>query len=328
MTSAVIIRETACAKINLYLRVGARRPDGFHDVLTLMRRVSLADTLKCTFAKAENTSVHVMTEGADTSLPTGADNLAARGVLAVLQAAKATASVTVRLQKNIPTAAGLGGGSSDAAAAMRAANRFLGGRFTDAGLECMAASIGSDVPFFITGRTALCYGHGECLAPVPSAFDGGCVILAGREPSATAAAYAALDAARAGIASENAAAPSASAQNDPPSPAFDRPGYSSTAAEENGSGKAEAFFARFLPHPDFSRFSPADLYNDFEAPVSRLCPSVPLHLAALRDVGAISAAMSGSGSATFGLFPTADTAEKAAEVLRGQGFTAFSAALL
>ena len=82
------------------------------------------------------------------------------------------------------------------------------------------------------------------------------------------------------------------------------------------------------PLPDFTRFSPADLYNDFEAPVSRLCPSVPLHLAALREAGAIAAAMSGSGSATFGLFPSLVEAESAAAALRDKGFTVFAVALL
>lgn len=324
MTPTVTLCETACAKINLYLRVGVRRPDGFHDILTLMRGVSLSDTLTCTFQKADETRVSVMAEGADTPLPADEHNLAARGILAVLTAAGETAAVTVRLQKRIPTAAGLGGGSSDAAAAMRAANRWLGGRFSDTELEQMAAAIGSDVPFFVTGQTALCSGRGELLTPVPAAFDGACVILAGREPSATAAAYAALDAARHREARDGSA-PDTRKENSHTAPVRELCPVSDGTAKTEAENTVNTVTP---PLPDFTRFSPADLYNDFEAPVSRLCPSVPLHLAALREVGATAAAMSGSGSATFGLFPSLAEAESAAAVLDGKGYTAFAAALL
>lgn len=324
MTPTVTLCETACAKINLYLRVGARRPDGFHDILTLMRGVSLSDILTCTFQKADETRVSVTVEDADAPLPADECNLAARGILAVLTAAGETAAVTVRLQKRIPTAAGLGGGSSDAAAAMRATNRWLGGRFSDTELEQMAAAIGSDVPFFVTGQTALCSGRGELLTPVPAAFDGACVILAGREPSATAAAYAALDAARHREACDGPI-PDTRKENSHTAPVRKLCPVSDRTAETQSQSTADTAVPSL---PDFTRFSSADIHNDFEAPVSRLCPSVPLHLAALCEVGATAAAMSGSGSATFGLFPSLTEAESAASSLRDKGFTAFAATLL
>lgn len=278
--------EKAHAKINLYLAVGQKRADGFHDICTYMRCVSLADDLTCTFLPAEETHVCVAIEGAAVALPADEHNLAAQGALAVLKAAGVTAQVTIRLVKRIPSAAGLGGGSSDAAAAMRAANRYLQGRYTEAQLEALAADIGSDVPFFVTGQPALCRGRGELLTPLTPAFDGWCVLVPGAEPSATGPAYAALDRAR------------------------------------STSGKEAP-----LP-PDFTRFLPCDIHNDFEAPVSALCPSVSRHLALLCKAGAQAAAMSGSGSAVFGLFSTEAHAVKAAAELAGQGIPGVQVARL
>lgn len=271
------ICEKAHAKINLYLAVGQKRADGFHDICTYMRRISLADDLTCTFLPAEETHGCVATEGAAVDLPADEHNLAAQGAMAVLKAAGVTAQVTIRLVKRIPSAAGLGGGSSDAAAAMRAANRYLQGRYTDAQLQALAADIGSDVPFFITGQPAVCRGRGEILTPLAPAFEGWCVLVPGAEPSATGTAYAALDRARL------------------------------TSGMETP------------PLPDFTCFLPRDIHNDFEAPVSALCPSVPRHLAMLRRAGAQTVAMSGSGSAVFGLFSTEKHAVQAATQLVGQG---------
>ncbi len=152
----------APAKINLTLEVIRRRPDGFHEVTLLLQTVTLFDAL--TLEEAPEVTL----ECSDASLM-GPDNLVLRAAHLLREATGTAKGARMSLEKEIPTAAGLGGGSSDAAAALRGLNRLWGLGLPLAELEALGANLGSDVPFFLHGGAALCLGRGERIEPLPPA---------------------------------------------------------------------------------------------------------------------------------------------------------------
>jgi 4-diphosphocytidyl-2-C-methyl-D-erythritol kinase len=146
------------AKVNLYLKVVGRRPDGYHDLVTVMQPLSLADELILTLEGAD-----IVLECDRPDLPVDQGNLAVRAALAFQEAAGQRFGLHLRLTKKIPVAAGLGGGSSDAAAVLRGLN-ILRGRPLDKGrLQQVARSLGADVPFFLLEGPALGQGIGDRL---------------------------------------------------------------------------------------------------------------------------------------------------------------------
>jgi len=150
----------APAKLNLSLRVLGRRADGFHEIDTLMVKLSgLHDLIEIAPAK----SFAFMCD--DVTLPSDEDNLVIKAVRAYEKAAGITCKLAVTLKKNIPHGAGLGGGSSDAAATLSGLDQFHDGKLGPARLHELAAMLGSDVPFFLTPGAARCTGRGEILAP-------------------------------------------------------------------------------------------------------------------------------------------------------------------
>jgi len=154
------ITVTAPAKINLSLRVIGKRSDGFHEVDTLMTPVpGLFDTL--TFTEAETYSLTCDVAG----IPTDESNLITKATLLFEKLSKKSCLAHIHLEKRIPHGAGLGGGSSDAAATLRAWNEWHGGPLNDATLHEAAATLGSDVPFFLNATTARATGRGEILTP-------------------------------------------------------------------------------------------------------------------------------------------------------------------
>ncbi len=154
--------ELAPAKINLVLRVGPRRTDGYHEVYTLMTRVDLADSL--TLARAARTVVEC--PGLE-----GGDTLVTRALAAFVEVVgteRVPGGFHACVTKKVPAGAGLGGGSSDAAAALRGANRLSGSPLGAGELAAIAATIGSDVPFFLGPARAIARGRGVLLAPGPA----------------------------------------------------------------------------------------------------------------------------------------------------------------
>ncbi len=156
-----VLTFTCPAKVNLYLKVVRRRPDGYHDLVTIMQPISLADELR----------LHLQAEGltcecSRPDLPRDAGNLAVRAVLAFQQATGQHFGVHVELRKHIPVAAGLGGGSSNAAGVLRALNEATGTPLTPARLAEVARTLGADVPFFLLDGPALARGIGDRLTPV------------------------------------------------------------------------------------------------------------------------------------------------------------------
>ncbi len=162
--SDTTVHLEAFAKVNLLLRVLAREEDGYHTLETLFARISLADEVVA--ERREGRGVTLDVSGADTGPP--ADNLALRAAEAVLQATGQRFAVHLTLAKYIPVRAGLGGGSSDAAAALEAVNRLAGNAVPRHELLQLAARLGSDVPFFLSGGPlALAWGRGERLLRLP-----------------------------------------------------------------------------------------------------------------------------------------------------------------
>lgn len=150
----------AFAKINLDLRVLYKRPDQFHELRTIFQTISLADRLDIRFTPSRRTSIHV------TSNVEIADNLVIRATEACL---RASGRVEIHLEKNIPIGAGLGGGSSDAAAVLVALPVLSGTNLAPERMMEIAAELGSDVPFFLLGGTAVALGRGAELYPVADA---------------------------------------------------------------------------------------------------------------------------------------------------------------
>jgi 4-diphosphocytidyl-2-C-methyl-D-erythritol kinase len=178
------IEVLAPAKVNLFFEVLSRRDDGFHEIETLMAPISVYDTLvfessplgkvslsarwitgiprlMAEVPSAESSTTHVFGD-----LPQGEENLAVRAIRLLAQRAGTNCGAKLQLIKRIPAAAGLGGGSSDAAAALLAANLAWRLGWSTDQLAVVAAEIGSDVPFFLTSRSAICRGRGERIDPI------------------------------------------------------------------------------------------------------------------------------------------------------------------
>jgi len=146
------------AKVNLFLKVLGKREDGYHDIATLMQRISLCDEMDISLRSRD---IRVRCPG--TSLPEDEGNIVYRAARLFLLRARSGQGVDITLRKKIPIEAGLGGGSSNAATTLLALNGLLGTPFGDGELMKMGAEIGADVPFFIFGRTAWAFGIGDRL---------------------------------------------------------------------------------------------------------------------------------------------------------------------
>ena len=193
VTPVSAVTARAPAKINLQLAVGPPRAHGYHDVVTVFHAVSLFDEV--TVTPAERNSVSVTGEGAD-SVPANGTNLAARAVTTLLGAvgpgAKDSPGVAIRISKRIPVAAGLAGGSADAAAALVACNELWRTGLSQAELCELAAGIGSDVAFGLVGGTAIGLGRGEQVTPALAAGTYHWVLAFATSGLSTPAVYAAL----------------------------------------------------------------------------------------------------------------------------------------
>ena len=181
--------EKPCAKVNITLAVGEKRPDGYHQVTSVMQRISLHDVLTVT-----RTESGIALTCTDPSLPSGPENLACRAAALFFRETGLSGGVSMALEKHIPSQAGLGGGSSDAASVLLALRRLYAPALPDEALETMAAALGSDVPFFICGGTQLATGRGEVLSPLPPLQGGWFVIVKPPESFSTPEMYRRLDA--------------------------------------------------------------------------------------------------------------------------------------
>jgi len=152
----------APAKTNLWLRVLGKREDGFYEIETRMVRLSLADHLRLKWRDDDSVVLHC----SDPALPTGEENLVIKAVRALEKHCGKVFAISIELEKKIPSGAGLGGGSSDAAAVLKAINELADLGMSEGELAGVGLTIGSDIPFFLYGGACDCRGRGEIVEPV------------------------------------------------------------------------------------------------------------------------------------------------------------------
>ena len=278
------VYERAYAKINLYLDVTGRREDGFHTLRSVMQTVGLYDAVAVEAVPAAAPSVTLSVRGRY-RVPVGPTNLASRAASLFMEEGGCPMRVRISLDKHIPVAAGLAGGSADAAAVLRALNRVTGNRMTGARLLELAATLGSDVPFCLLGHTRLCEGRGEIMQVLPPCPTLPIVIAPAPEWVSTPAAFAALD----GL-YENF-----------------------TSGGEHGDlpGMIDALCAK--NRDDVI----TKLYNIFEGAVLPTCPGASANREKLLALGARAVLMSGSGPTVFGVFDREEEAIAAAQEMQG-----------
>jgi 4-diphosphocytidyl-2-C-methyl-D-erythritol kinase len=155
-------RFRSFAKFNLYLAILGKRPDGYHEVDTVLQTVDLSDELQ--FEPLTESKIEVVCDLP--GVPSGPQNLVWQALALLRKRTRVAGGMRVRVRKQIPTQAGLGGGSSNAACALAAGNLLWGTGLRDEQLEQLAAHLGSDVPFFVRGGTQRCRGRGQRLTPV------------------------------------------------------------------------------------------------------------------------------------------------------------------
>ncbi len=265
------------AKINLTLEVSGKRPDGYHDLDSVAQVIDLADTLSISRADAGLIEVEADAPG----VPSGPQNLVYRACEAFLEATGIRAGARFTLRKRIPAQAGLGGGSSNAAAAVIGLNRLYGAGLAEDDLARIVARVGSDAPLFIYGGTVRMRGRGELVEPLPDAPGLHLLVVKPDVGVSTAWAYSELD--RLG--------------GRPPVGASDR---------------AEAAVRR----GDISALL-SSLHNDFDAVVAQAYTEVAEAERMLCETGAQRVMLCGSGSAVFGVFESREAALRAQDRLGG-----------
>lgn len=279
------VKRAAHAKINITLDVGPRRPDGYHNICSVMQTIGLHDTL--TVARAASPGVHLVITGEEGGgVPSDETNLVHKAAVRLQKIAAARgilpgseSGLQIELHKRIPSQAGLGGGSSDAAAALLAISELFGLHLSSARLTEIGAALGADVPFFLTGGTALAEGLGEQVTPLPPLTPAWpLVVVKPNVGVSTALAYAALDA----------------------------------VLGRTAGGATERWLA--------DRQTPA---NDFEAVILPAYPAVAAAFALLSQTAEVGESfkplLCGSGAALFLRTASRDAAERAAAQVRAAG---------
>jgi 4-diphosphocytidyl-2-C-methyl-D-erythritol kinase len=266
------VRLPAFAKINLCLHVMGKRPDGFHELRTIFQAISLRDTLKLSLEPGSS-GFHFTLTSNDAAL-LGPDNLVARAVMAMQREIGFRGNVSAHLEKKIPVARGMGGGSSDAAAAIIGMLRLTGAELPLARLMEIAAGLGADVPFFLFGGRALAVNRGDEIYPLPNAPKQAIVVVSPRDI---------------GVSTKDAFQwISAELTKRPEPPKIW--GFCALCWSRQGAG----------------------LSNDFEGPVFHRHPRLEEIRDGLLKRGAADAALAGSGSAVFGIFRNPARARRAA----------------
>lgn len=271
----ITLSERACAKINLTLDVLQKRADGYHDLRSVMQTISLCDEVEI---DVDTGAPWKLTCDA-ASVPSDERNLAWKAARVFFaRVGSAPDGVAIRIRKRIPSEAGLGGGSADAAAVLRALNRMAGMPLRVDALCDLGAQIGSDVPFCVLGGTALAEGRGERLMKLPDAPELHLVICKPQIAFATPELFRRLD------------------------------------SVEIGERPDTDAMLRALADGEREKIA-ALLCNVFEQAVTG-CPEIEMLRAELLANGALGARMTGSGSAVFGIFRSPDCAEKACEAMK------------
>ncbi len=325
MTIVTGVTARVPAKLNLQLAVGPPRADGYHDLVTVFHAVALFDEV--TVEAAEHDTVTVTGEGAST-VPRDGDNLALRAVAALrkqVRGGRRTGGVRVSIAKRIPVAAGLAGGSADAAAALVAANELWTAGLAPQRLAEIAATIGSDVAFALLGGTAVGRGRGELLTPALAPATQYHWVLAFAEGHlSTPKVYATLDRLRSGGigGSRGSGGPGGSGGTGSPSRIGGIPGGRPPGASTAPPGLAQpaldATLMSALRSGDAARLG-RSLSNDLQPAALSLYPALRKTLAAGLELGALGALVAGSGPTCVFLAASAERALELAVSLSGAG---------
>ncbi len=280
-----MILEKAYAKLNLFLDVENKRPNGYHGIVSLMQTVDWCDNIYM----QKNVSGEITISADSCNVPSGRDNVAYRAAESYLKAAAASGGVDIRIEKSIPVAAGMAGGSADAAAVLRGMNRLYDNRLSISELLELGKSIGADVPFCLLGGTKLARGIGEELSDCDHGFPD-CVIVCAKlgEGISTPEAYRLLDEKHDNFRARRIRAEDLQTLLD--------------GMKQNDAVSASRGF-----------------FNVFEEVIGALRPSVEIAKKVLLENGAFAAMMSGSGPSVFGLFRKEVEAEVAVQALISKG---------
>ena len=273
------VEVVAPGKINLILRVLEQRSDHYHNLWSVVQAIELSD--KLVVEETHTPRIHLICEGAD--LPDGPGNLVYRAAVRALERSGCRAGVRINLRKRLPVAAGLGGGSSDAAAAIRALAILLDTGWSADEMAEIGQEIGSDVPFFFYGPTALLEGRGERVTPLHMEGEGWLLLV------------------HPGIAISTAWA------------------YGKLAEARMGEGEVDRGSLPLSMLSNQSKLKWTDLVpliqNDFGPVMEALYPLLRELRLCLLDRGAQAAVLSGSGSTVVGVFPSQEDAQRACDEL-------------
>jgi len=264
------------AKVNLYLNILGKRADGYHELETVMAPLDFGDEITLQLRKTG-----LVLECDNPNLPTDESNLAYRAAAALRAATGIEKGVKIVLRKRIPLAAGLAGGSSNAATVLTGLNRLWQAGASPEKLNELAAGMGSDINFFLAGSAAVCRGRGEQVEPVPCRLSATVLLI---------------------------------------NPGFGIPtpwAYRHWSPPLTASRPDVTLLRRGLAEDDLDAVA-RGLHNSLEAPCLRKFPVLRLLQDALREQGAAGALMSGSGATVFGLFRDRAAAERAAQIVREQ----------
>lgn len=283
------VRETGFGKINLHLDITGRFSDGYHRVVTVMQAVSVCDTVTL-IPRSEGFFVRCSTPG----VPSDEKNLAVKAAMLFCRETGLQAGAEIHIDKQIPMQAGMAGGSADAAATLRALNRWCEAPLSTEALCRMASSLGADVPFCVVGGSAYADGKGDILHAFPTMPDCVLVVACEGEGVSTPWGYGMLDRKYDNFSSEAAYAP--------------RKLDALRAAMEEAN----------LPKIGQS------MYNIFEEVILPERPIAAKVKKILQQNGALGAMMSGSGPSVFGIFDGEASAARAVRALEESGFRPFS----
>ena len=294
MTTQAELTAFSPAKINLYLRITGKRPDGYHDLETVMLPLDFGDELVCQWRPSG-----LSMECDNVTLPTDDRNLALRAARQLADRCHVKQGAHLILRKRTPLAAGLGGGSSNAALVLATLNQLWQLQAPLATLHELAASMGSDINFFLAKSTALCRGRGEQVEPVACRLSATVLLVNPGFGIATKWAYESLSR---------------------PGRGWAKAASGLTPATESGLTVVPppvTLLTRALAADDLTGVAAA-LFNSLEAPSVGKFPVLELLKDALRAHGAAGAMMSGSGATVFGLFAQASDAVSAAAQIRAE----------
>ena len=267
------------AKINVYLRILGKRPDGYHDLETVMLPLDFGDEIILQLQPKV-----ITLDCDDPRLPTDDSNLAISAARLFAKRCGEQRGAKILLRKRTPLAAGLGGGSSNAAAVLKGLNELWGADLSERTLHELAAGMGSDINFFLTSGAALCHGRGEHVEAIPCKLSAAILLVNPGFGISTKWAY---------------------------------ESWAKAASTLTAKPTEVSLLLRALAEDDLARVSTL-LFNSLEAPSVTKFPVLRLLKSAMHAGGATGALMSGSGATVFGLFADAGQAKRSAEKIREQ----------